>query len=210
VTAPIAVTMMTILVAVVTVLIAVVAIIAPAERPLGLMDGGADGWPDFLPGCSGLGLGAVRGRGDRLAHVLRPGVARTTVAISVAVVPIAVAAVPAVAAPIAVAAPAPPVSMATLVTVVPASVTAVPAVPVPVTAAAAALARVGPPLAAAPRVPTAPAVPPSAAPVFRVGNVVMDRRERHRQTAKEWDQGDHDHGQNDSPEEGSHGWSLLL
>jgi hypothetical protein len=188
--------------------------IVAAERPLRLMHGGADGRPDLLPRRLGLGLGAMRCRGDRLAHI--PGLA-TAVAAPVAVTPpappigmaISIATVPAVAAPIPVAAASPPVGMAAPITAaVSISVTADPAVAVPTTPAAAALAGVGPALAASTTVPTT--VPAAATTTaLGVGHVVVDREEGSRQTAQEWDQCDHDDCHYEIPEERFHGWTLL-
>jgi hypothetical protein len=62
-----------------------------------------------------------------------------------------------------------------------------------------ALARVRPALAAATTIPAA----------LSVGNVVVDRQEGSRQTAKERDQCDHDDCQYQIPKERCHGWTLL-
>jgi hypothetical protein len=221
----------------VAILIAVVRVL-PAERPLRLVDSGADRRPDLLPCCPGLGLGVVRRRGDRLAHILRASVARPTaptpvaavaipvtpvpvavaaptasirIAIAVATMPISisamtipVAAVPAVAAPVAIATSASPVSMAAPVAMVAAPVAAVPAVAVSV----AALAGIRPPLASTAAVPASAAAAATAA-AFRVGDVVMDRREWNRQATKEWDECNHEGCQDKGPEERCHGWPPL-
>ena len=179
------------------------------------MDGGADRRPNLVPRRLGLGLGAMRGRRDRLAHIARAP-ARTAPPVGMAVpvaatVPIAITAVPPVTAPIAITTPAPPVGMAVPVaTPVAALITAVPAVAIPAAAAAAAFARVGATLATAAFATTtvAAAITPTAT-VLSVGNVVVDRQEWSRQTAQERDQCDHDDCQYEIPEERFHGWTLL-
>jgi hypothetical protein len=177
-------TAMPIPIAMVAVAVAMVVIVA-AERPLRLMDSRADGRTDFLPCRSGLGLGAVRRRGDRLAHILRPSVARTTVPVPVAMVAVSVS------------------------TAVPIPVATVPAAAIAIATATATLARVGPTLAVTTTVPIATvattAVATTTATALCVGDAVMDRPEGNRQTAKEGDQCDHDDGHDHSPEERSHG-----
>jgi hypothetical protein len=56
---------------------------------------------------------------------------------------------------------------------------------------------------------TATAVTTPTATALSVGNVVVDRQKGSRQTAKEWDQCDHDDCQYQIPEERCHGWTLL-
>jgi hypothetical protein len=172
--------------------IAAVAIVA-AERPLRLMDGGADRRSDLFPGRLGLGLGAVRCRGNRLAHI-PPSLARTSVA--------AVPAMPTVTASIRMAAvPAMPTVTASIRVAAALAVVAVTAS----IRVAAALARIGSAFATA-----TTTVPAATAATLSVGNVGINRHERNVQTAKKRHQRDNQEYQQQASDECFHGWNLSL
>jgi hypothetical protein len=187
--------------------IAAVAVVA-VERPLRLMDGGTDRRPDLFPGRLGLGLGAARCRGNRLAHI-PPGLARTsvtavpampTVAASIRVT--AVPAMPTVAASIRVTAALAVVAVAASIRVTAALAVVAVAASIRVTAA---LARIGSAFATATTVPAA-----AAATTLSVGNVGINRHERNVQTAKKRHQRDNQEYQQQASDECFHGWNLSL
>jgi hypothetical protein len=143
--------------------IAAVAVVA-VERPLRLMDGGTDRRPDLFPGRLGLGLGAARCRGNRLAHI-PPGLARTSVT--------AVPAMPTVAASIRVTAALAVVAVAASIRVT------------------AALARIGSAFATATTVPAAAAA--TTLSVGNVGinrheRNVQTAKKRHQRDNQEYQQ----------------------